>query len=81
MVVSYTVTGDSIMFEKPRVWSDKQFTSAGLRKNYDLDADGKRVVTIMPAAASESTTQYKVTFILNFADEIRRRLSDSRPGE
>ena len=40
-VVAYTVHCDSIVADKPRVWSEKRLTNPGLVGNYDLAPDGK----------------------------------------
>jgi hypothetical protein len=78
MVVNYTTSAVSFtVVGKPRVWSDKQIggvTGSGIQ-NYDLTPDGTRFVVFLrgevPATHSETLD---VTFLLNFFDELRRRI-------
>ena len=77
MVAAYTVNGDSFMPNKPRVWSEKPLANLGfLGINYDVAPDGKRIVALMPTEATPGgkQAQNQVTFLLNFADELRRRV-------
>jgi serine/threonine-protein kinase len=75
MVAAYTGKGDSFAADKPRVWSPKKTADSGLtRINYDVTADGKRVVALMPAEAPENQkSQNHVIFVENFFDELRRK--------
>ena len=77
MVANYTVKGDSFAAEKPRLWSDKKladFGPVGIG-NYDLAPDGKRIAALMPAESAEAQpAQSHVVFLMNFADELRRRV-------
>ena len=71
MAVSYSVNGDSFVAEKPRVWIDK------LGGTYwDLAPDGKRVAVLTPVAAAGETPKpdHEVVLLLNFFDELRRRV-------
>jgi serine/threonine-protein kinase len=45
MVVDYTISGDSFLPGKPRVWSEKQLFNPGLL-NLDLAPDGKRFAVL-----------------------------------
>jgi serine/threonine-protein kinase len=75
MVVTYTVKGDSFMADKPRLWTDKRLAETGLAQNLDITPDGKRFVVLMPPeGAEEQKAQNHVTFLLNFFDELRRRV-------
>jgi eukaryotic-like serine/threonine-protein kinase len=77
MVANYTVKGDSFAADKPRLWSEKKLADFGVvgTSNYDLAPDGKRIAAIMPAAAAETQpAQNHVVFLMNFADELRRRV-------
>ena len=46
MSVGYTVSGDSFVAEKPRVWAANVRAAGG----FDLAPDGKRVAMIVPLA-------------------------------
>jgi serine/threonine protein kinase len=75
MVASYTVRGDSIVADKPRVWSDKRIADVGLFPNYDLAPDGKRVAALMPVETPEAQQDRNhVIFLENFFDELRRKV-------
>jgi serine/threonine protein kinase len=71
MAVSYSVKGDKFVAGKPRQWAAKKNLG-----NLDLAPDGKRFA----AALNEESNQkdpprpIQVTFLLNFFDELRRRV-------
>ncbi len=75
MVTDYTATADSFMPGKPRLWSDYQLHAVSGALNYDLAPDGKRFA-IFPElkAPAEEKGNVHVTFLLNFFDELRRRV-------
>jgi serine/threonine-protein kinase len=74
MVVDYTVSGDSFVPGKPRLWSDRQIYYPG-NSNLDLAPDGKRfVVFTMPESAGGQIGSVHVTMLENFFDEVRRRI-------
>jgi serine/threonine-protein kinase len=76
MVTNYTVKGETFVADKPRVWSGKQLANVGLGGNFDLAPDGKRFVVLMPAESPEPReAQNHVTLVVNFFDEIRRRVA------
>jgi Tol biopolymer transport system component len=76
MVATYAVKADSFIPDKPIAWSDKRPTNVvGMSSNYDPAPDGKRIAAVMPAETSEGqATQNHVTFLLNFGDELRRKV-------
>jgi serine/threonine-protein kinase len=76
MVAAYTVKGDSFVADKPRAWSEKQIGGFfNTVKNVDLAPDGKRVVALMPVETTAGQkAQNQVTFLLNFSDEVRRKV-------
>ncbi len=74
MVVDYRVEGNSFVPGKPRLWSDKQlfYTESS---NLDLAPDGKRfVVLALPEAPAGEKGSVHVTMLLNFFDELKRRI-------
>jgi serine/threonine-protein kinase len=74
MVLDYTVDGGSFLPGKQRFWSDKQLFYTGT-SNLDLAPDGKRfVVFVLPEAAPGQKGNLHVTMLLNFFDELRRKL-------
>ncbi len=75
MVVTYKVKGDSFVADKPCLWTDRRLADTGLYQNLDITPDGKRFVVLMPPeGADQQRSQSHVTFLLNFFDELRRRL-------
>jgi len=76
MVTSYDGRGDSFVADKPRLWSEKKIADSGLAgKNYEVTPDGKRIIALMPAdERNGQQAQNQVVFLLNFFDELRRRV-------
>jgi hypothetical protein len=73
MAASYQARGDSFVAEAPRVWFAKRIPPFGSTKSYDPAPDGKSIVALMPADTSEEPHD-RLTFLLNFFDELRRRV-------
>jgi hypothetical protein len=75
MAATYTVTGDSFVADKPRMWSEKQIGGTFGNKNVDLAPDGERIVALMPVETAEAQkAQNQVIFLENFSDELRRKV-------
>ena len=76
MVVNYSVKGDVFAPEKPRRWSALQLADVSPNWNFELGVDGKRFAAILNQAdgTREHERAVHVTFLLNFIDEIRRRI-------
>jgi serine/threonine-protein kinase len=74
MAMDYTVNGASFVPGQARVWYEKPIFDPGAG-NLDLAPDGKRfaVLTVPEAPAGEKGTVH-VTMLLNFFDEVRRRI-------
>ena len=76
MVVSYKVNGDSFVRDAPRLLSDKQLANLGMAESYEPASDGKRFAVLLPAENPEpQDTRSHMTLVLNFFDEVRRRLA------
>ena len=72
MAASYTIEGDSLRADKPRVWSEQAIhPRPGTGLYFDLHPDGQRVAVAIPPNQSEEKLDH-VTFIFNFFDELRR---------
>jgi hypothetical protein len=57
------------------VWSEKQIGGVIGNKNVDLAPDGKRIIALMPVETAEAQkAQNQVTFLMNFSDELRRKI-------
>jgi hypothetical protein len=76
MVSSYTAKADSFAADKPRLWSNTQILEPVLELwNADLAPDGKRFAVFpRPEATGEQKGSPHVTVLLNFFDELRRRV-------
>ncbi len=79
MAVRFTVKGDSFVADKPRLWSEAQVqvTQAG-NQPLDLAPDGKRFAVLPRFTAAEAKGNVHVTFLLNFFDEVRRRIPEAK---
>jgi serine/threonine-protein kinase len=80
MVVSYVARGGTFSASQPRLWSPRRlWPSSGFSgastSTIDLAPDGKRFAVILPAGQeAEPAPQTHVVFLLNFFDELRRRV-------
>jgi hypothetical protein len=75
MVAACTLQADSFGSGKPRLWSETRIRDLGGIVNYDLAPDGKRLAVIpVPEAGAEDKGSAHVTFLLNFFDEVARRV-------
>jgi Tol biopolymer transport system component len=74
MVASYTIEGSSFVAGRPRVWSPTPIRRDGVRQNFDISPDGKRAVVFPPPAPGQIEGSLHATFLLNFFDEVRRRI-------
>jgi len=75
MVVPYSISGGAFSPGKPEVWSETNITTTGVAIPLDLAPDGKRFV-VFPRAATASAVKENLhaVFLLNFFDELRRRV-------
>ncbi len=80
MLANYSVEGDSFRPEKPQLWADTRIADSGLAgKNYDIGPDEKRIAVLYPFdAPGERQPQNEVTLLLNFFDELKRRMPASK---
>ena len=73
-VATYTTIGDSFVASQARLWSEKwPHTVTALTVEPDLMPDGKHFLVVLPTSEASTERQTHVTFLLNFADELRRR--------
>ena len=76
MAVSYTAKGDVFVAERPRAWTDVRMAETGTGQNFDVAPDGKRLLVMTTAdAPGNRRAQNQVVFLLNFADELSRRVT------
>jgi serine/threonine protein kinase len=74
MAVNYTTKDATFVPEKPRLWSDHRMSRNTAGKTYDLAPDGKRFAVLEILQEAEQTTDTHVNLLLNFTDELRRRI-------
>jgi hypothetical protein len=78
MVADYTAKSDSFSPGNPRVWSQQQIVlkfGGGPYQPYALAPGGKRfAVMLYPDGSTERQNPLHLTFLLNFGDEVRRRV-------
>ena len=76
MVVTYSVNGDTFSPGPPRQWTETPIVLAGNAQPLDLAPDGKRILTTFARESSSGSgpTNLHLTFLLNFFDELKRRL-------
>lgn len=72
-VFDYTEAGGAFVAGKPRVWSDKRLPDTGIEPNFDVSADGKRVLALLDAE-EELKPETHLRVVLNVGDEIRGRI-------
>jgi hypothetical protein len=73
MVVPYTVKGDTFVADRPRIWA--QLPAGVTPEGFDLVPDGKRGVVAVPVEEAQAQIeQGHVIFLLNFFDELRKRV-------
>jgi serine/threonine-protein kinase len=76
MVSEYTVQGESLNPGKPHAWSPTDIQRAGPFASFDLHPDGKRLIVLLSPQGEESKGNLHATFVLNFANELRRRIPE-----
>jgi Tol biopolymer transport system component len=75
VVSTYTASSDSFAADKPRLWSNTQIRELAGIWNLDLAREGKRFAVFpRPDATGEQKSSVHVTVLLNFFDELRRRV-------
>jgi serine/threonine-protein kinase len=74
MFAAYSVDGDALRVEKPRLWSEERYVTDRPWRPFDLHPDGERfaIGPDVRGQARGGATPDKVVFILNFFDELRR---------
>jgi hypothetical protein len=76
MVVPYTVRNGAFVSGKPREWTRVRLADTGVISNFDVHADGTRVLGLLPVDRDEDRrTRNQVTIVLNFDEEVSRRVA------
>jgi Tol biopolymer transport system component/predicted Ser/Thr protein kinase len=74
MVVPYRINGRTFEPEKARPWTARKILEFGNFPSYDLAPDGKHVAVFPTPEAGAEKTNLHLTFLLNFFDELKRRV-------
>jgi eukaryotic-like serine/threonine-protein kinase len=75
MVANYATKAGSFVIGSLRQWSQHRLADTGVLLNFDLSPDGRRILALMPAIGPEDEpAENHATIMLNFADEVRRRV-------
>ena len=79
LVVDYQVKGSTFSPGTPRLWVTRQF-ALGMgdvpARVFDLAPDGRRIAALIDLVKDEGPGNLHVTFLVNFFDELRRRLPE-----
>ena|ERR1039458_9640086 len=78
MVTDCEGKNESFATGKPRLWSDQRLQDVSALLNYDLAPDGKRFAIFPEVMEAEEKGNVNVVFLLNFFDELRRRVPVSK---
>ncbi len=79
MVASYSAAGDSFRADSPRLWSNVVIGDRGpMNVDFALHPDGKRIAILSDAGGDAQKQVSKVTFIVNFPDELRSKLAAAK---
>jgi hypothetical protein len=74
-VTDYTASEDYFSPGPLRVWSTTPLGDLGVNSGYDLEPNGKRFAAVLdPEDAGASKPITSVTVLLNFFDDLRRRV-------
>lgn len=75
MVAGYEIKGGSFRSGKARIWADVPLAQRPLLScNFSMPADGTRAAVLMPEQSAQAAPGNRVVFVLNFLDELRRRV-------
>jgi serine/threonine-protein kinase len=75
MVADCVAKGDSLDVGTPRLWSPRRIAPVNPYVNFSLHPDGKRFLVFPTVEGSgESASGAHATFLLNFTDELKRRI-------
>jgi eukaryotic-like serine/threonine-protein kinase len=80
MASSYRIDRGKFVADTPRQWMPLTVGDAGVLPSFDVTPDGERIMALLPAGRREDgQSKNHVTVVLNFHEEVRRRLSAREP--
>ncbi|MGE5361454.1 MAG: protein kinase domain-containing protein [Bacteroidales bacterium] len=74
--VRFAVEGERFVVDEPRPWPGVEiavYDGSYTMRNFDLSADGRRLLVLDQPEPPIATPRSSVTLLLNFLDELRRR--------
>jgi len=74
MAVDYQVNGEAFVASKPRQWSRTPVRQINAADSWGLDPKGERAVVVPVEATPGNAGLPKVGYLLNFFDELRRKV-------
>jgi hypothetical protein len=77
-VVPYTISGRTLVPGKPRVWSNTPIQLNGVAYPLDIAPNGKSFAASLAHDAGGEKVNDHFTFLINFFDEVGRKLSAKR---
>ena len=81
VAASYSLNGDALEFSRPREWTSRRLITEGSLLPFTIAPDGKRIAALTaPEVEGGQTPPRRVTFLLNFADEVKRKLAAAGAG-
>ena len=77
MAASFSIQGDAFVVGGLQPWAPQVLADTGVLTNFDVSLDGERIAALTTATRPENQqTANHVTFMLNFDDEVRRRVAE-----
>ena len=77
MAASFSIQGDAFVVGGLQPWAPQVLADAGVLMNCDVSLDGERIAALTTATRPENQqTANHVTFMLDFDDEVRRRVAE-----
>ena len=73
VVAKYAISGSTFQSETADLWSNDVTLMPTANGDFDLSPDGKVVEALVAPPSASDPRQMRVTFLLNFFDELRRQ--------
>jgi len=80
MTVAVHAKGNSFLWDKPRLWFTQRLADVGPFPNFDVAADGKRIVALIDAEETKPDETH-LRVLLNIDAELRRQRSTPRKAQ
>ncbi len=74
MVCDYETKGDTFIPGKVRQWTETRIIDTVGAHSFEVAPDGRLLTSVNPAESGANPVNVHVTFLLNFFDELKRRL-------